>query len=79
MKVLVVGHGAREHAIAKNLAEDGVELHAAMSRMNPGIAGLSERVEIIDINDPELYDRFKNVISPSSGPRPPSKQASQTG
>ena len=71
MKVLVVGHGAREHAIAKKLAEDGVELHAAMSRMNPGIAGLSERVEIMDINDPELYDRFKDLDIAFIGPEAP--------
>ena len=32
LKVLVVGHGAREYAIAKKLAESDVELHAARAR-----------------------------------------------
>jgi phosphoribosylamine--glycine ligase len=71
LKVLVVGHGARGHAIAKKLAEDGVELHAAMSQRNPGIAALSKRVEIMDINNPDLYDRFGEVGIAFIGPEAP--------
>lgn len=71
MKVLVVGHGAREHAIARKLAEEDVELHAAMSRRNPGIAGLARRVEIIDLTKPESYDRFKGVDIAFIGPEAP--------
>jgi phosphoribosylamine--glycine ligase len=71
LEVLVVGNGAREHAIAKKLVEDGVELHAAMSRRNPGIAGLSERVKIMDINDPELYGGFADVDIAFIGPEAP--------
>jgi phosphoribosylamine--glycine ligase len=71
LEVLVVGNGAREHAIAKKLAEDGVEVHAAMSRRNPGIAGLSERVKIMDINDPELYGGFADVDIAFIGPEAP--------
>lgn len=71
MKVLVVGHGAREHAIAKKLAEEDVEIHAAMARRNPGIAGLSKRMEIIDISNPESYDRFKGVDIAFIGPEAP--------
>jgi phosphoribosylamine-glycine ligase len=53
VKVLVIGQGAREHAIVKKLAEEDVEIYAAMSRMNPGISKLSKKKIIMDINDPE--------------------------
>jgi len=71
MKVLVVGHGAREHAIAKKLAQEDLELVAAMSRLNPGIASLSERVEVFDIDDPAEYGRFKGVDLAFVGPEAP--------
>ena len=71
MKVLVVGHGAREHAIAKKLAQEDLELVAAMSRVNPGIAALSDRVEVFDINDPAEYGRFRDVDLAFMGPEAP--------
>ena len=71
MKVLVVGHGAREHAIAKKLAQEDLELVAAMSRLNPGIAALSERVDVFDINDPAEYERFRDVDLAFVGPEAP--------
>ena len=71
MKVLVVGHGAREHAIAKKLAEGDVELHAVMSRRNPGIASLAKGVEIGDITDPEIYIRFGDMDIAFIGPETP--------
>lgn len=71
MKVLVVGHGAREHAIAKKLAQEDLELVAAMSRLNPGIAALSERVDVFDINDPAEYGRFRDVDLAFVGPEAP--------
>jgi len=40
MRVLLVGDGAREHVIAKQLARS-CELYSVMSKKNPGIAGLS--------------------------------------
>jgi len=71
LKVLVVGHGAREHAIAKSLAKSEVELHAAMGRRNPGIAALSKRVEVMDITDTSLYDSFSDVDIAFIGPEAP--------
>lgn len=48
MKVLVVGSGGREHAIAQTLAKGrNIVVYAAMSRINPGIAALSEDYLII--------------------------------
>ncbi|MBQ03674.1 phosphoribosylamine--glycine ligase, partial [Candidatus Bathyarchaeota archaeon] len=61
MKVLIVGNGAREHAIAKALVESGVELYSAMARRNPGIARLSKRSVIMDINNIGLYAQFTDV------------------
>jgi phosphoribosylamine--glycine ligase len=51
MKVLLVGNGAREHAIAAKLAED-CELYSVMSKKNPAIAGLSKEHWICDIESP---------------------------
>jgi phosphoribosylamine--glycine ligase len=71
LKVLVVGHGAREHAIVKKLMEEDVEIFAAMSRRNPGIAKAATRVEIFDLTRLESYDRFDEVDIAFIGPEAP--------
>jgi len=50
MKVLLVGNGAREHAIAERLVQD-CELYSVMSKKNPAIAQLSKEYWVCDIED----------------------------
>lgn len=71
MKVLVVGHGAREHAIAKKLASEGLELYAVMGKNNPGIASLSKSATVVDINKLENYKKFKEMDLAFIGPEDP--------
>ncbi|MFH0885202.1 MAG: phosphoribosylamine--glycine ligase [Candidatus Micrarchaeota archaeon] len=59
MKVLLVGNGAREHAIAERLAQDA-ELYSVMSKKNPAIAQLSKEYWICDI---ENADSVSKAIS----------------
>ncbi|MBN1169514.1 phosphoribosylamine--glycine ligase [Candidatus Micrarchaeota archaeon] len=52
MKVVLVGNGAREHAVAAELAKDA-ELYAIMSKKNPAIAHLSKEYWICNIENPD--------------------------
>jgi phosphoribosylamine--glycine ligase len=51
MKVLVVGGGGREHALAAALHRSGAELYSAMRNNNPGIARLAREVRLIKETD----------------------------
>ena len=57
-KVIIIGHGAREHTIAEALVKGGAELYAFMSFRNAGLDELSKgRVKI------EKEDNFKELIN----------------
>ncbi len=52
-KILVVGSGAREHAIVKSLNNSGhnKKIYCIGSNLNPGISDVCEKINIGDIND----------------------------
>lgn len=65
MKVLLVGGGGREHAIAESVARSkkNPQLFAAMSKKNPGISRLCKEFLLIKETDPEVVDfAIKNKI-----------------
>ena len=59
MKVLVVGGGGREHAIAKALARnEACEIYSVMSKKNPGIAELCKDFLLCKETDAETIAGF---------------------
>ncbi len=74
MRVLLVGNGAREHAIAEAICKGKADLYAYMSRRNPGIARLCEQFEIGDICDPAAvasWAKSKKIKLAMVGPEAP--------
>ncbi len=63
MKSLIVGNGAREHAIAERMAE-GSELYAFISKKNPGIAKICKEFEIGDLLDFDKIKKFADKVEP---------------
>src|SRR3989338_8490306 len=58
MRVLLIGHGAREHAIAEAFRKNkSVELYSYMKSKNPGISSLSKSIELGNYNE---LDKIKN-------------------
>ena len=65
MRVLLIGGGGREHAIAQAVARslDDPELFVAMSKKNPGIVRLCKDFLLIKETDPEVVNfAIKNNI-----------------
>ncbi len=65
MKVLLVGGGGREHAIAGAIirSKKNPELYAAMSKKNPGIARLCKDFLLVNETEPSIIDyAVKNKI-----------------
>ena len=57
VKVLIIGHGAREHVIGETLVRDGATIYAFMSSKNAGLEDLSQgRIKIHSEMD------FKQII-----------------
>ena len=70
-KVLLVGNGAREHAIAKKIVEDDTKLYSYMSTENPGIADLSRKTILGEMSDFSKLDQFRKVDYAIIGPENP--------
>jgi phosphoribosylamine---glycine ligase len=57
MRVLVIGNGAREHALAWRLAADPATSHLICAPGNPGTAEVSERLAV-PVSDPDALLAF---------------------
>ncbi|NHJ04917.1 MAG: phosphoribosylamine--glycine ligase [Candidatus Heimdallarchaeota archaeon] len=64
-RVLLVGQGAREHAIAKALKKSELELYAFMKAKNPGIAQISTKIKIAKLNDFNALEEFVQEVKPN--------------
>jgi len=59
MNVLMIGNAAREHVIAETFKKNkGVKLFSYMKSKNPGIASLSEKIELGTYSDLEKINSF---------------------
>ncbi|MHA1770568.1 MAG: phosphoribosylamine--glycine ligase [Candidatus Thorarchaeota archaeon] len=70
-RVLLVGNGAREHALAAALHRSDVEIVSRMSRNNPGIAQLSTEVSIGPLEAFGSYPDLRGIDYAVIGPEAP--------
>ena len=69
--VLLIGNGAREHAIAKQVVKSGGILYSIMDKLNPGIAKLSKKFIISSLIDIEKISSFDKIDFAVIGPEKP--------
>jgi phosphoribosylamine--glycine ligase len=77
MKILLVGSGAREHAIAEALVDscEQPELFAYVTNRNPGILRIAKGYKVGDINNPKAVADYAEEINADFafiGPEEPS-------
>ena len=63
-KILVIGSGAREHAIVRALdrSPKKKEIYCFASNMNPGIAELCDELTMGNINDPDFVVSYAKEV-----------------
>ena len=63
--ILVIGSGAREHAIVRALdkSDQDKEIYCLASNMNPGIAELCDELTVGNINDPDFVVSYAQEIT----------------
>ena len=64
MRVLLIGGGGREHAMALSILKEGPELFTISHNKNPGIFRISKRNLIGDENDPQVVLNYALKIKP---------------
>ena len=75
-KILVIGSGAREHAIVKSLLKSKrtKEIYCLATNNNPGLSNLCDHIKIDNINDPDIvkeYAKKQNIDFAIIGPEDP--------
>jgi phosphoribosylamine--glycine ligase len=62
MKVLLIGGGAREHAIAKTAVKDDIEFFCFAGNNNPGIAKLCKKFQLGKVTDVKAVVAFAKDV-----------------
>lgn len=63
-RVLLIGNGAREHAIGETLKRFGARVYTYGKARNPGLAELSEGYEVGDLKDFNAMREFARKVAP---------------